>query len=69
MWQSAKSEFYVNKTRGDIGAMAEGLNPAEELTAQAEELTTQAEELTGGITDTATQATEGISDSIGGLFN
>lgn len=52
-----------------LNNLTEGLNPAEELTAQAEELTTQAEELTGGIADTATQATEGISDSIGGLFN
>lgn len=60
-------EFLNNITESvggieDLGAMAEGLNPAEELTAQAEELT-------GGIADTATQATEGISDSIGGLFN
>lgn len=64
-------EFLNNITKGvgDIGAMAEGLNPAEELSAQAEELTTQAEELTGGLADTATQATEGIGDSIGGLFN
>ncbi|HMS92716.1 MAG TPA: hypothetical protein PKC05_04465 [Candidatus Saccharibacteria bacterium] len=64
-------EFLNNITEsvGDIGAMAEGLNPAEELTAQAEELTTQAEELTGGIADTATQATEGIGDTLGGLFN
>lgn len=52
----------ITEGLGDLGSVAEGLNPVEDITAQAEELT-------GGLGDTATQATEGISDSIGGLFN
>lgn len=52
----------ITEGLGELGNVAEGLNPVEDITAQAEELT-------GGLSDTASQATEGISDSISGLFN
>lgn len=52
----------ITEGLGELGNVAEGLNPVEDITPQAEELT-------GGLSDTAAQATEGISDSIGGLFN
>ncbi len=48
----------ITENIGDLGAVAEGLNPAEELT--------------GGVADTATNITEstgGITDSISALFN
>ena len=46
---------------GDIGSVAESLNPTEEITAQIEDVT-------GGLGDVTGQVTEQVEGTIGNIF-
>lgn len=51
----------IGESIGDLGAIAENLNPAEEIGGQIEEVT-------GGLSDSIGQAAEQVEGGIGDIF-